>query len=315
MNDRTPTFIPGNTCIFKQIGLPLKTISRNKPIHHETAIEHYFRHTSEIRIVDLPLSGFLYRKPCQTRYRHPQTDSPSDRIRHPARLYTAYQKFFRKRERARETDTQCHFRPSEMGFPIPRRFLFYNDAFQKAEAIKKLQRLKDGILVGPSLTEGLDLKDDYCRFMILAKVPYPTLDEFNSKKMKLMPDWYGWKTTTSIIQALGRGIRHKTDWCVTYLMDSCFSLILQKQRIPRYVTSRITTYNIGNIQQKVLAMEDEMSGLFNYSESGTMNAPKPKETVDTIDVDAMLKTENMKSQPGTYAAPDEDKEEWDDLPF
>ena len=198
---------------------------------------------------------------------------------------------------------------------VPRRFLFYNDAFQKAESIKKLQRLKDGILVGPSLTEGLDLKDDYCRFMILAKVPYPTLDEFNSKKMKLMPDWYGWKTTTSIIQALGRGIRHKTDWCVTYLMDSCFLLILQKQRIPRYVTSRITTYNIGNIQQKVLAMEDEMSGLFNYSESGTMNAPKPKETVDTIDVDAMLKTENMTSQPGTYAAPDEDKKEWDDLPF
>lgn len=33
-------------------------------------------------------------------------------------------KSFSERERARETDTQCHFRPSEMGFPIPRRFLF-----------------------------------------------------------------------------------------------------------------------------------------------------------------------------------------------
>lgn len=195
----------------------------------------------------------------------------------------------------------------------PRRFLFYNDAFQKAEAIKKLQKNKNAIIVGPSLMEGLDLKDDLCRFMILAKVPYPTLDEFNSKKMKLMPDWYGWKTTTTIIQGLGRGIRHKTDWCVTYLMDSCFSLIFQKQRIPRYITSRITSINVGRIEQKMLELMDEADGLFNYRTQG-VDAVKPKdetykETVDTIDVESMLK------EGTTNTTAEDDKEEWDDLPF
>lgn len=191
----------------------------------------------------------------------------------------------------------------------PRRFLFYNDSFQKQEAIKKLQRTHDGILVGPSLTEGLDLKDDWCRFMILAKVPYPMLDEYNSKKMKLMPDWYGWKTSTTIIQSLGRGIRHQKDWCVSYLMDSCFNLIFQKQRIPRYITSRITSINLGNIQQKMLELQDEVSGLFNYQSEGVQVVQEKKpETVDTIDVEGMLK----ESQKETT---DNDKEEWDDLPF
>ena len=194
----------------------------------------------------------------------------------------------------------------------PRRFLFYNDAFQKAEAIKKLQKNFNGIIVGPSLTEGLDLKDDLCRFMILAKVPYPTLDEFNSKKMKIMPDWYGWKTVTTIVQALGRGIRHKTDYCTTYLLDSCFSMIFQKERVPRYITSRITSINVGRIEQQMLEMQDEADGLFNYRTEGVAAVvPKDekKETVDTIDVEAMLQNSETKKQV------EDDKEEWDDLPF
>lgn len=194
----------------------------------------------------------------------------------------------------------------------PRRFLFYNNAFQKAEAIKKLQKNSNGIIVGPSLTEGLDLKDDLCRFMILAKVPYPTLDEFNSKKMKLMPDWYGWKTVTTIIQALGRGIRHKTDYCTTYLLDSYFSLIFQKQRVPRYVTSRITSINVGRIEQQMLEMMDETEGLFNYRNEGvTAVIPKEKETLDSIDVDAML----VEDKPNKEQKKVDEKPEWDDLPF
>lgn len=190
----------------------------------------------------------------------------------------------------------------------PRRFIFYNDAFQKAEAIKKLNKMQNGVIIGPSLTEGLDLKDDLCRFMILAKVPYPKLDEFNSKKMKLMPDWYGWKTVTTIIQALGRGIRHKNDWCVTYLLDSCFSLIFQKHRVPRYVTSRITSINVGKIQQQMLELMDEADGLFAYKDACSVSV-KQKETVDNIDIDKMLLENSTKDK-------DKDtKEECDDLPF
>lgn len=195
----------------------------------------------------------------------------------------------------------------------PRRFLFYNDAFQKAEAIKKLQKQRDAIIVGPSLTEGLDLKDDYCRFMILAKVPYPILDDFNSKKMKIMPSWYGWKTVTTIIQSLGRGIRNKKDWCVTYLLDSCFSLIFQKERVPRYITSRMRSLNIGMLQRESLNMMNEVDGLFNYKEAGGIEVPKQKETLDTIDIDAMLNGSDNENKDKNID--NDDKEEWDDLPF
>lgn len=189
----------------------------------------------------------------------------------------------------------------------PHRFIFYTDAHSKQKAIEKLAKSKNGVIIGPSLTEGLDLKDDLCRFCILAKVPYPMLDEYNSKKMKMMPEWYSWKTMTNVMQALGRGIRHKKDWCVTYFMDSCFEFLFSKTRVPKYIKSRMQEKVIGNLQQKALNMMDQASGLFAYSgEGGVVAAPKPKETLDTIDVDAMLKE---------TTSPKKEEEYEDDLPF
>lgn len=185
----------------------------------------------------------------------------------------------------------------------PRRYLFYNDSKQKAEALRKLQNSPNAVIIGPSLLEGLDLKDDFARFLIFAKVPYPPLDEFNTKKMKLMPEWYGWKTMTNVMQGLGRGIRHKKDWCKSYLLDSCFEFLFQKTRAPRYITSRFDTINVGHLEQDMKTAIDEASGLFNYKDSnGEVSAPKPKQTIDSIDIESMMKETN-------------DKEEWDDLPF
>lgn len=156
----------------------------------------------------------------------------------------------------------------ENSIPGYKRFLFYKTSVEKDEAIKKLAKSKNGIIIGPSLTEGLDLKDDLARFCILAKVPYPMLDEYNSKKMKLIEGWYQWKTVTSILQALGRPIRHREDWAYTYLLDSCFDLVFKYNRVPPYITRRFDNYPMGMLnQQKTMESADAL-GLFDY---GTEN--------------------------------------------
>jgi len=75
------------------------------------------------------------------------------------------------------------------------------------------------VLLSPSIEEGVDLKDDTCRFVIIPKIPYLfTLDEQINKKMKADFNWYSWKAVQTLIQSAGRGVRHKSDYCITYIL-------------------------------------------------------------------------------------------------
>ena len=87
----------------------------------------------------------------------------------------------------------------------------------------------NGVIMGPSILEGLDFKDDICRFQIFFKVPYPSLgDPLTSAKIKHSPGWYDWKTGITIQQGAGRSIRNKEDWAVTYILDACFGNLINK---------------------------------------------------------------------------------------
>lgn len=127
----------------------------------------------------------------------------------------------------------------------PRRYLFYKDSTEKANCIAKVSVQSNAIIVGPSLLEGLDMKDDLARFAIFAKVPYPAIDEYSERKMKMEPGWYGMKTMQSVMQGIGRGVRHKSDWCVTYFMDSCFNQLFSNTKAPSFITSRFAKMNVG----------------------------------------------------------------------
>lgn len=123
------------------------------------------------------------------------------------------------------------------------RLINYADSKQKALALNEFKNSKDKILIGPSILEGLDLKDDVSRFQIFFKVPYPSLgDPLIKAKMNHMPDWYDWKTAISFLQGVGRSVRTKDDWAVTYVLDACFqSLINKKDYIPSDIKKRIKT--------------------------------------------------------------------------
>lgn len=97
-------------------------------------------------------------------------------------------------------------------------------------------RIDPTILVSPSMMVGVDLPDDFSRFQILLKMPYPNLGSKKIKKrMETMSEYYNITTVRDIIQAYGRSIRSLDDYADTYILDGCFSNLLN--RCPQYFPS------------------------------------------------------------------------------
>lgn len=112
-----------------------------------------------------------------------------------------------------------------------KRVLVYEGTEQKRLALEKLKVDKRGdkILMGPSLLEGLDLKYDFSRFQIFAKVPYLSLaDRFVKAKLDMNPAWYQFQAASNLAQGLGRSIRSQDDWAITYILDASLSDLIQK---------------------------------------------------------------------------------------
>lgn len=98
-------------------------------------------------------------------------------------------------------------------------------------------QLRPMILVSPSATEGMDLKDDRARFGIITKVPYPFLgDAWVKRRMQLSKDWYNRQAITGIIQGCGRVVRSKEDWGQVYILDESFSYLYKQtvKMIPQW---------------------------------------------------------------------------------
>ena len=112
---------------------------------------------------------------------------------------------------------------SEAPLNIKQRMLLYNGSKEKTTCIKIHEFSENTILVGPTLNEGIDLPGDLCRFIIIMKVPYPSLaNQLVKEKIKLFPLWYNSTTSNEIIQGIGRGVRFDGDWCVSYILDACW---------------------------------------------------------------------------------------------
>lgn len=121
------------------------------------------------------------------------------------------------------------------------RLIKYTDSRQKKMSIEAFKSNPGSILIGPSILEGLDLKDDTSRFQVFFKVPYPSLgDPLIKAKLQAQPNWYNWKTVISLLQGVGRSVRNENDWAVTYILDACFeSLLMTPNTFPESFKNRI----------------------------------------------------------------------------
>ncbi len=118
-----------------------------------------------------------------------------------------------------------------------------HDGGDRGEALSYfLKSDKPKVMISPSLSEGVDLKDDLSRFIIVCKMPFGFLgDPQIKRRMELDNSWYAWKCALTLIQVAGRGVRHKEDWCNIYILDSAFRgfLIGNKKFFPDYFIQSI----------------------------------------------------------------------------
>jgi len=122
------------------------------------------------------------------------------------------------------------------------RILFREPGVRNEEILDKhFSSDKPTIMASPSMSHGVDLKDDLARFQIIIKAPYlPTNDKRVERMMKLDFNWYTNKMLSSLIQACGRGVRSNKDHCVTYILDAAIveNIVKYKHKIPKYFLDR-----------------------------------------------------------------------------
>lgn len=124
-----------------------------------------------------------------------------------------------------------------------KRFLFRNDISTNEEILKEhINTTEPTILVSPSLTYGIDLKDDLARFQIIVKLPYPPLSVKRIKKLfDIDKNWYQNKMLNNFIQACGRATRSKNDFSSTYVLDGNIVNVIKqsKEKLPGHFIDRI----------------------------------------------------------------------------
>ena len=93
------------------------------------------------------------------------------------------------------------------------------------------------VLISPSITEGLDLKDDMARFAIFAKVPFGFLgDQWIKRRLEMSQEWYQRRALINVIQGGGRVVRSQKDWGNVYILDASWAYLYSqtKNMIPKW---------------------------------------------------------------------------------
>lgn len=101
----------------------------------------------------------------------------------------------------------------------------YAGAAGRADALAAYLATPNAVLVAASLDRGVDLYDDRCRTQIVCKTPFLSLgDKQTSSRLYSEggKTWYNVEVARTVMQMVGRGVRHKDDYCTTYILDSHF---------------------------------------------------------------------------------------------
>ena len=126
---------------------------------------------------------------------------------------------------------------------IPNNRLLFHSSDDRIDILNFHIKTKEPtVIVSPSFTEGIDLQGELSRFQIITKIPFPYLgDNYIIEKMNRVKGWYDWQTLKSVIQASGRSIRDYDDYAVTYILDSDWIFLKNKNShmIPRWFKKAI----------------------------------------------------------------------------
>lgn len=108
----------------------------------------------------------------------------------------------------------------------------YTEASGRSAALERFKR-EGGVLVAPSMDRGIDLPDELCRVQIICKVPYPNLGDKQVSAKVHSPggrNWYRVQTVRTVVQMTGRGVRHREDEAVTYILDKQWGKVWRESK-------------------------------------------------------------------------------------
>lgn len=114
-----------------------------------------------------------------------------------------------------------------------RRIMTYWSAQERDRALARFLEQPNAVLLAPSFERGIDLPGEECEVIIIAKVPYPYLgDKMVKARMysKGGQKWYAVQTIRAIAQMTGRGMRGRSDWCDTYILDQQFNKLFREHK-------------------------------------------------------------------------------------
>ena len=128
-------------------------------------------------------------------------------------------------------------------YDLKKRLFFQKNYSNKEMMLAAHAASKNGIIIAPAMSEGLDLKDELSRFQIILKVPYPSFIENPQleMRMKISNDYYMFLTALKIVQSYGRSIRSETDYASTYILDEDFKSFFARSKsiLPKWFKEAI----------------------------------------------------------------------------
>ena len=124
------------------------------------------------------------------------------------------------------------------------RMMRYRNAQERGSVLEEFLSVDDAVLLAPSFDRGIDLPQDDCQVIIIAKLPYPYIgDKQVAARLykKGGQTWYAVETIKSIVQMTGRAMRSHDDTCDSFILDSTFKRLYRenKRLFPKWWTSAL----------------------------------------------------------------------------
>ena len=139
--------------------------------------------------------------------------------------------------------TQSYNRAKRLfSFLGPKETFLHDKNKINGDVIQAWIKSKKRILLSPAIKEGVDLKNDLCRFQILLKVPYPSFGDPRVKYLlneKKAWNWYFNEASRDITQIYGRAIRSEEDHATFYIIDASFKDLLERSTFPSWFEEAI----------------------------------------------------------------------------
>lgn len=122
--------------------------------------------------------------------------------------------------------------------------IMLHESTSGTDFVEEWQESDKDVCLSPSMTEGVDLYDNRCRWQALLKVPYPSpsdnrVDYLLEETPEIGWSWYYNTTANRVIQSAGRAVRSQSDYANYYVLDKAFNKLRSKVAFPDWFESAV----------------------------------------------------------------------------